>query len=662
MLAKPDTSLVEANSPAAAPAETRIVGSRTAIERLLRRNRFNWLYLLLYNIGGQFLEPRSKRYWEWTVFTIANISLCLVRLYLDLTLKRSSALTPRRVRLQISVKLIHSFLLSWIISVTYRKYGFDETSFVVTIALVAYTLGAVVALRANLRILQAITLAYLVLPALTALWIGGIAGYAIGAQFIALLIFCFHEGRVSNKEFWEVLHLNRDLQIARRRVEASAEVKAELIAKHTRQSVIAGERARIAAEWHDTLLAGFSAISWQLDMVQHNLPPDAPEAAKGVSLARTILNHYRTESRLVIADMQTGIPEQGTLQAAVTSALSALAKGRTTKIQVISEGEDLPVSNSKAHQFLRICQEAVSNALQHALPQSITVKIRNDQTGTFITVQDDGAGFNPQTAVAGHYGLQIMKQRARQIGGSLEIQSQPGVGTILTLRVPSTADGAFRTHASVLIVEDQFFARLALRSVLQSREDFTIIGEAETGRAAISLFRQHKPDVTLIDLRLPDITGFDVIKAIRAFDPAARIVVVSNLDSPDDIDRATAAGASAYLTKDASSTELLQAIASVVAAKKRHPALEPETLASEKEVADSNLTPHERDVLEHLVLGLNNGDIALRLGTSEKVVRNHLQSIISKLNATDRTHAAALALHRNIVDLPAGFAAKAASA
>ncbi len=521
--------------------------------------------------------------------------------------------------------------------------------------------AAVVSLRANLRVVRAVILAYLVLPTLTALWIGGAAGYAIGAQFMALLIFCFHEGRVSNKEFWEVLHLKRDLQIARQRVEASVEAKAELIAKHSRQSVIAGERTRIAAEWHDTLLAGFSAISWQLDMVRNNLPADAHEAVKGVTLARTILNHYRTESRLVIADLQSGVPEQGSLKTAVTTALAALAKGRSVKIQVTSEGEDLPISNSKAHQLLRICQEAVSNALQHAFPRAISVTIRHDQAGTLITVEDDGAGFETQTAVAGHYGLQIMKQRARQIGGSLEIESAPGAGTKITLSVPS-AEEAVKTDATVLIVEDQFFARLALRSVLQSREDLTIIGEAETGRAAIALFRQRKPDITLLDLRLPDITGFDVIKAIRAFDPAASIVVVSNLENPEDLARATTAGASAYLTKDASSSELLQAIAAVVAAKKTQQTAVQTTLTSEDESPEATLTAHERDVLEQLVLGLNNSDIALRLGTSEKVVRHHLQSIIGKLKATDRTHAAAIALHLNMVDLPAGFASKAANA
>ena len=185
-------------------------------------------------------------------------------------------------------------------------------------------------------------------------------------------------------------------------------------------------------------------------------------------------------------------------------------------------------------------------------------------------MHDDGVGFDSEVIAPGHYGLQIMKERARRVGGTLEIQSQPGAGTKLTVRIPLIQEYS-KVSASVLKVEDQFFSRVALRSVLNTSEDFTILGEADTGAAGIELFRRHKPDITILDLCLPDTTGFAVIKTIRGIDPLASILVVSNLDDAESIRLAAEAGASAFLTKNAISHELSQAMAAVVAGKTSQP-------------------------------------------------------------------------------------------
>ena len=633
-----------------ASTAARVTASQMAIETFVKQNRFQWIYILLFNLGGQLLTPRFHPFWQWKLFTVVDLLLCAIRLPLDLKLKRPAGRTTANVRWLQLFAIIHPFTMSLAVTSAYLIFGFDQIDLVITVLLAGYTFGALILMRSNLRVLHSVAVAYTLVPGLTALWLGGFAGYAISAHLLSVLTFCFLQGRLLNADFWSLLHLNRDLQIARRRAEASTHIKAELIAKHARQRIIAGERARIAGEWHDTLLAGFSAIAWQLDLAEVDLPTNPKKTAHAIGVARNMLNHYRTESRLVIADMQSSSAEEpGSLKQAVLRALDSFSQGRAVSIDVTTPGGDVQLSAEKTHQVIRICQEGVSNALQHAAPNSIRVIIRNQDSELHVEIQDDGSGFDSNASLAGHYGLEIMKDRARRIGGKLDIQTSQGAGTTLALTVPATPDCP-KSHIGILIIEDQFFSRLALRSVLESRDNFTIVGEASTGAAGIDLFRQHRPDVTLVDLRLPDTSGFEVIKAIRFLAPSAGVVVVSNLDGADHIRRATEAGASAYLTKDASSQELLQAIAAVVDGQ----AYLPPSVAQriDDDTPESILTPRERDVLEQLVTGLSNRDIGLRLGIAEKTVRIHLTNIFSKLGAADRTQAVVIALQRGIVDPP----------
>ena len=363
----------------------------------------------------------------------------------------------------------------------YLRFGFDPITLVATVVLVGYTFGALVLMRPNLRVSYAVSAAYLLPPALAALWLGGFARLFNRASPPGRDAVYFLQGREGNSEYWALLHANRDLQIARRRAEASVHREAELIAQHTRQTVIAGERARIAAEWHDTLLAGFSAIAWQLDVAANQLPLEAQKSAQAMKVARTMVSHYRTESRLVIADMQSSVQHPDSLQVAIEQALALVSQDRAVEIEVRQTAAPASIACDKRHQLVRICQEAVSNALHHAEPRSVQVDIRNEAAAIELEISDDGCGFDSEAAVAGHYGLEIMKDRARRIGGMLTIQTQPGNGAMVKVRLPR-ARSALSMRTRVLIVEDQYFSRLALRSVLESRSEFSIVGEAGTGR------------------------------------------------------------------------------------------------------------------------------------------------------------------------------------
>jgi DNA-binding NarL/FixJ family response regulator len=201
----------------------------------------------------------------------------------------------------------------------------------------------------------------------------------------------------------------------------------------------------------------------------------------------------------------------------------------------------------------------------------------------------------------------------------------------------------------ILLVEDHFMARMALRSILDGRPDLTIVAETASGPEAIRLYGSLRPDVTIMDLGLPDLSGFEAIAAIRKLDRAARIVVLTNFEGSEDVYRALRNGAMAYLTKDTSGQELIAAILSVHQGTRYLPRSVRDTLA--ERVPCSELTPREHQVLSLIAHGNSNREIASNLLIAEKTVRVHVSSLLAKLGARDRTQAAIFAIQRGFVHL-----------
>jgi len=201
----------------------------------------------------------------------------------------------------------------------------------------------------------------------------------------------------------------------------------------------------------------------------------------------------------------------------------------------------------------------------------------------------------------------------------------------------------------VLLVEDHFLARMALRGVINGRPDMKLVAEAANGVQAVELYREHKPDVTIMDLGLPQLSGLEAIKRIRNLDPGARILVLTNFGGSEDVHRALEAGASAYLGKDIGGEELIKAILAV----DRKERYLPEPIAARLAERDpsGDLTARELAVLDLLVKGCTNRDIANTLGMADKTARIHVSNILRKLEVADRTEAAVAALHRGIIHL-----------
>jgi two-component system NarL family response regulator len=201
----------------------------------------------------------------------------------------------------------------------------------------------------------------------------------------------------------------------------------------------------------------------------------------------------------------------------------------------------------------------------------------------------------------------------------------------------------------VLIVEDHNVVRQGLVALLNVVEGLKVVGEAADGVEAITQFRKHQPDITLIDLRLPRMSGVDAIERIRMETPQARFIVLTTYDGDEDIYRALKAGARAYLLKGMTSEDLITTIRAVHAGKSHIPPAIAERLAERMGAQD--LTPREFDVLEQIVLGKSNREIAAELEVSEATVKTHINSLLSKLGVTDRTQAATAAIQRGIVPL-----------
>lgn len=209
---------------------------------------------------------------------------------------------------------------------------------------------------------------------------------------------------------------------------------------------------------------------------------------------------------------------------------------------------------------------------------------------------------------------------------------------------------AVNERIRVFVVEDHAVVRQGLIALLSSAAEIEVVGFAKDGREAVDRYKSLMPDVTLMDLQMPVMPGVEAIQEIRRAVPSARFIVLTTFDGDEDIYRAMQAGARAYLLKGMDMEELVDAIRAVNAGRGRIPPVIAEKLA--QRVAGEELTSRELEVLERIVAGRSNKEIASDLHITEATVKSHVNSLLGKLGASDRTNAAVVALQRGIVHLP----------
>jgi DNA-binding NarL/FixJ family response regulator len=206
-----------------------------------------------------------------------------------------------------------------------------------------------------------------------------------------------------------------------------------------------------------------------------------------------------------------------------------------------------------------------------------------------------------------------------------------------------------RDPIRVLCVDDHPLIREGIAMIVANESDMELVGEAPTGHAAIQMFREHRPDVTLMDLRLPDFSGNDALIAIREEFPDARILMLTTFDGDVEVQRALKAGARGYLLKSMPPKEILEAVRQVHAGGKRIPQVVASHLA--EHLGYESLSEREIEVLRQVANGNGNREVGKQLAISEETVKVHIKHIMEKLGANDRTQAVTIAVRRGIMQL-----------
>lgn len=205
------------------------------------------------------------------------------------------------------------------------------------------------------------------------------------------------------------------------------------------------------------------------------------------------------------------------------------------------------------------------------------------------------------------------------------------------------------TQIRVLSIDDHPLVREGLAALINDQADMRVVGQGSTGHEAIQLFREHQPDVALMDVRLPDMSGIDAMITIRGEFPEARIIMVTSSEGDVEMQRALAGGARGFMLKSMPPKDLIEAIRKVHAGKKAIPTEIASRLVNH--MSDEAITPREVEILQQIAEGNRNRDIAQRLFISEGTVKVHIQHIMEKLGANDRTQAITIAVRRGIIHL-----------
>jgi two-component system NarL family response regulator len=208
---------------------------------------------------------------------------------------------------------------------------------------------------------------------------------------------------------------------------------------------------------------------------------------------------------------------------------------------------------------------------------------------------------------------------------------------------------AKKERIRILIADDHSVVREGLVSLVKRKSDMVVVAEASNGREAVDLWKEHRPDVTLLDLRMPELDGVGAIKEIRELDENAQIVVLTTYDGDEDIYRAIKSGAKAYLLKDTARDALVETVRRVHAGETYLPPQLAAKLADR--VSGQALSPREIDVLQRMAVGKSNKEIGAELFISEGTVKTHIKSIFSKLDVVSRTEAVATATRRGLIQL-----------
>ncbi|MCC6538516.1 MAG: hybrid sensor histidine kinase/response regulator transcription factor [Bryobacterales bacterium] len=622
---------------------------RALADTLHRQRGISAIYLFWYS-AGVFFDPVLGASPLLIPCCVLTLLASIASEYIAWRFAGAPVIPAYCGRVVVLVSTIRPLCLGCLIGLGFYTDGVDIIRLIGAMALIAFAIGAVLTDRPNLKAAHRSLVCYLVPAIAGGALHGSREAMALALVMAVFLVYGLRQTWIENRSYWALLHAERELRAAQQAKAASLQREALDLAQQAKSLAVASERSRIAAEWHDSLLADLSSATLQLERAQRRAGRgESPQEAIGMAIQ--CIRQCKAEARLLINDMFAGDTQSGdSLQVVLERELARVpaASGARLTLRCDGAGEAAALAPGETRQIVRICEEAVSNAVRHGRAREVAVELREEARSLELTVTDNGGGFDPAAAASpGHFGLDIMRSRARRLGGSIEISSRPGHGATVTLRLPRS--GTTVNPIRVLVVDDHFMARLALKTLLQEEDTgLAVVGEAADCAEAIRLFEELLPDVTILDLRLPDGSGHGVLRQIHQRHQHAKVIVMSNLEGSEHIVRALNEGALGFLVKDSPAEEILEAIRAVHQGRQYLSRSATRTLDQRSSLDE--LSPREQDVIELLVRGLSNQAIADQLGIAEKTVRAHMTAIFSKLRVADRTQAAMLAVTRGLVD------------
>lgn len=420
--------------------------------------------------------------------------------------------------------------------------------------------------------------------------------------------------------------------------------------ERARAQAAAAERERLLREVYDTLNQGLVGVVGQLDRAERALVDGAQdEVLPLIVAAHHDARDALSDTRRTMLGLLAPTAPDGNLDEALAAQVEWARRAGGLDIRLVLAGKPTRLDPRRAHEIVRIAQEALTNVVQHAAATTARIGIAYEATGLSLLVQDDGRGFDPQRrAVEPGSGLQRMSDRAHAVGGLVELQSLPGWGTSLRVRFPALAPQSPAATIRVLIVDPQPLVRAGVsRLLIQADPNIDIVGEAATIQQAASLQGVVRADVVVASLRpyaAPETGGVDLIEQL--VDADAVVLCLAEPGDDDLVAAALQAGAHGCLDKEVDGPAFAQA---VVAAARGQAFLSGAALQSLhrglRQDGSATLTSRERQVRALLERGLPDKQIAQELTISVKTVEKHVSSLLRKAGARNRTELVAL-VHR----------------
>ena len=419
------------------------------------------------------------------------------------------------------------------------------------------------------------------------------------------------------------------------------------------------ERTRIAREMHDLLAHEVSLIAIHAGALEVSADAGRDRVVEVAGLIRSTAHTALTDLRTVLGVLRsTGADEPVEVDDPFADLAGLVTSWQASGADVTLVDEAGPLPQDLSRTVHRIVREALTNAAKHAAGQPVNVAISRDRRsgpGRGTEPADGGApdaSDHPAVALPGNgFGLVGLAERCRLAGGSSG-QWAPGRRRVAGGgRTAAIGDVMIR----VLLVDDEALVRVGIRMIIESGPELEVVGEAADGADAVDAVRRHRPDVVLMDVRMPRLDGVAATAAVRALDHPPAVIVLTTFDTDDYIFRALESGAAGFLLKDTPPQELVRAVVAVhhgdamlapsVARRVVAQLADGSRHQRQREAAGrlDVLTPREREVLIEVGQGLSNAEIGHRLFLSEATVKSHVGHLFDKLGTTNRVQIALLA-------------------